>query len=108
MIVAWRVGSPEEPVEDEVLGTALMAVLADDHTAVLRRVLVWAGEYVSGRDPATHGELSQRNLRLTEAEFVEMIRRVNLAIGEITEAHDPQDPVSRFWSLEIIAADDTI
>ncbi len=37
-----------------------------------------------------------------------MIRRVNLAIGEITEAHDPQDPVSRFWSLEIIAADDTI
>jgi len=105
---AWTVGSPEHPVEDEVLGTALMGALADDHIAMVRRVVAWAGEYVSGRDPATHGEFSQRNLRLTEAEFVELIRRVNVAIGEITEAHDADDPDSRFWSLDIIAADDTI
>ncbi|WP_193597512.1 winged helix-turn-helix domain-containing protein [Microbacterium sp. YJN-G] len=105
---AWTVGSPEHPVEDEVLGTALMAALAEDHIAMMRRVVAWAAEYVSGRDAATHGEFSQRNLRLTEAEFDELIRRVNEAIAEITEAHDPEDPDSRLWSLDIVAADDTI
>lgn len=105
---AWNVGSPEHPIEDEGLGNALMTALAEDHFAMVRRVLTWSMEYVSGRDPATHGTFSQRNLRLTEAEFREVERRINDVIQEITEAHDPDDPDSRFWTLDIIGADDTI
>lgn len=105
---AWNVGSPEHPIEDEQLGSALMSSLADDHVAMVRRVLVWAAEYVAGRDAATHGTFSQRNLRLTEEEFREVERRINEVITEITDAHDPDDPDSRFWTLDIIGADDTI
>jgi DNA-binding transcriptional ArsR family regulator len=105
---AWNVGSPEHPVEDEGLGNALMVSLADEHFAMVRRVLKWSAEYVSGRDPATHGTFSQRNLRLNEDEFSEMERRINEVITEITDAHDPDDPQSRFWTLDIIGADDQI
>ena len=105
---AWNIGSPEHPVDDEILAGGVMAALTEDHIAMVRRVLAWAGEYVSGRDAATHGEFSQRNLRLSEAEFREMMRRINEVIDETTKAHDRDDPDSRFWSLDIIAADDTI
>lgn len=105
---AWSVGSPEQPVEDELLGSALVSQLADDHLALVRRVVAWSGEYVSGRDPAHHGTFAQRSLRLTEAEFIEMERRINDVITEVTDAHDPDAPGSRFWTLDIVAADDTI
>ena len=105
---AWSVGSPEQPVEDEVLGNVLMAALAEDHFAMVQRVVAWSSDYVTGRDAATHGTFSQRNLRLTEAEFREVERRISEVITEITEAHDPDDPDSRFWNLDIIGADDTI
>ncbi|MEW1962902.1 winged helix-turn-helix domain-containing protein [Microbacterium sp. NPDC077644] len=105
---AWNIGSPEHPVEDELLGAAVMSSLVEDHFAMARRVLTWSAEYVSGRDAAQHGTFSQRNLRLTEAEFREMERRINEVITEITDAHDPDDPDSRFWNLDIIGADDQI
>lgn len=105
---AWTVGSPEHPVEDELLGNALMTSLAEEHFAMVRRVLAWSTEYVSGREVEQHGTFSQRNLRLTGAEFSEMERRINDVITEITDAHDPDDSDSRFWTLDIIAADDTI
>src|SRR5690606_693104 len=34
---AWNVGSPEHPVEDEVLGGVLMRTLADDHQDIDRK-----------------------------------------------------------------------
>lgn len=105
---AWAVGSPEHPVADELLGGALMSALADDHIELLRRVMAWAPEYVAGRDPEVHGTFSQRIMRLTSAEFTELERRVQEAIKEIEDAHDPDDPQTRTWALDIIAADDTI
>ncbi|CAH0221425.1 MULTISPECIES: helix-turn-helix domain-containing protein [unclassified Microbacterium] len=105
---AWNIGSPEHPVEDEGLGNALMTALVEDHIAMVRRVLAWSADYVSGRDAAQHGTFSQRNLRVTEAEFREIERRINDVITEVTDGHDPDDPDSRFWNLDIIGADDTI
>lgn len=105
---SWNVGSPEHPIADEVLGGVLMNALADDHLAMLRRVMAWAPEYVSGRDPVVHGTFSQANLRLTEAEFNEVERRIQEVIKEVGDAHDPDDPATRIWGLDIIAADDTI
>lgn len=105
---SWNVGSPEHPIADEELGGVLMNALADDHIEMMRRVMAWAPEYVSGRDPATHGTFSQANLRLTEAEFKEMERRIHEVIREVEDTHDPDDPATRIWGLDIIAADDTI
>lgn len=105
---AWNIGSPENPIEDEALGGVLMNALVDDHIDMTRRVVTWAREYVSGRDTATHGTFSQRSLRLTEAEFTEVERRIHEVIAEVAAAHDPDDPDTRFWSLDIVAADDTI
>ncbi|MGO2521767.1 MAG: ArsR/SmtB family transcription factor [Microbacterium sp.] len=105
---AWNVGSPEHPIVDEVLGGVLMTSLADDHIDMVRRVLVWAPEYVSGRDPETHGTFSQRSMRLTAAEFSEIERRIQEVIKEVEDAADPDDPGARLWSLDIVAADDTI
>src|SRR5690606_22496775 len=39
---AWNVGSPEHPVEDEVLGNTLMVSLVDEHFDMVRRVMRWA------------------------------------------------------------------
>lgn len=105
---SWTVGSPEHPFADEQVGTALMASLADDHVELLRRVMRWAPEYTSGRDAATHGTFSQRNLRLTEAQFIEIEKRIDEVITEVAATTDPDDPDTRFWNLDIIAADDTI
>lgn len=105
---SWNVGSPEHPIADEELGGVLMNALADDHVEMMRRVMTWAPEYVSGRDPVTHGTFSQRNLRLTEAEFKEIERRIHDVISQVESAHDPNDPDTRIWSLDIVAADDTI
>lgn len=105
---SWNVGSPEHPIADEELGGVLMNALADDHIEMMRRVMAWAPEYVSGRDPAVHGTFSQANLRLTEAEFTEIERRIHEVIKEVSDAHEPDDPATRIWGLDIIAADDTI
>ena len=105
---SWNVGSPEHPIADEQLGGVLMNALAEDHIEMMRRVLAWAPEYVSGRNPVVHGTFSQANLRLTEAEFSEVERRIHEVIKEVGDAHDPDAPDTRIWSLDIIAADDTI
>lgn len=104
----WNIGSPEHPVADEVLGGAVMTALADDHVDMMRRVMAWAPEYVSGRSSEVHGTFSQASLRLTEAEFTEIERRIQEVIKEVGDAHDPDDPATRMWSLDIIAADDMI
>lgn len=105
---AWNVGSPEHPIADEVLGGALMSALAEDHIDVVRRVMAWAPEYVSGRTTEVHGTFAQTNLRLTDVEFRELERRIHEVIREVQDAHDPDDPDNRLWSLDIVAADDTI
>lgn len=104
----WNIGSPEHPLVDEVLGDALMNALAEDHIDMVRRVMAWSPEYVSGRNPEVHGTFVQRNMRLTAEEFVAVEKRISEVIAEAEDAHDPTDPDSRAWALDIIAADDTI
>lgn len=105
---SWNIGSPEHPVADEVLGGVLMSALADDHIDLVRRVMAWVPEYVSGRTAEIHGTFAQSNLRLTEVGFRELERRIQEVMKEVQDAHDPDDPENRLWALDIIAADDTI
>lgn len=105
---SWNIGSPARPVADEMLGGVLMSALANDHFDMVQRVMAWVPEYVTGRDPEPHGTFSQHNLRLNPTEYAAMEKRIHEVIKEVTDAHAPDDPETRTWTLDIIGADDTI
>ncbi|GAB3597811.1 ArsR/SmtB family transcription factor [Microbacterium tumbae] len=105
---ALSVGGPDRPVADEALGDAVIAALAEDHQDLVRRVLAWTPEYVSGRTTAVHAAFNQRTIRLTEAEFERAMTQIHDVLNAADEAHDSSDPSGRFWQLDLVAADDTI
>ena len=102
------VGGPENPVADEVLGGVMINAVAEEHSDLLRRVLAWTPEYISGRTTETHAALSQRSVRLTGAEFDALHQRIEDVMSEAVEAHDRDDPDSRPWQIDLLAADDRI
>ncbi|MEE6387807.1 MULTISPECIES: helix-turn-helix domain-containing protein [Microbacterium] len=105
---ALNVGGPENPVADEALGDAVVAALAEDHIDLLRRVVAWTPEYVSGRTAEVHASFVQRTIRLTEAEFDDVMRRIDDVLSAADDAHDDTDPAGRHWQVDIVVGDDTI
>ncbi|AVL95730.1 MULTISPECIES: transcriptional regulator [Microbacterium] len=105
---ALTVGGPENPVADEALGDAVVAALAEDHVDLLRRVVAWTPEYVSGRTADVHASFVQRTIRLTEAEFDDVMHKIDDVLSAADDAHDDTDPAGRHWQLDIVVADDTI
>lgn len=105
---ALTVGGPENPVADEALGDAVVAALAEDHVDLLRRVVAWTPEYVSGRTTEVHASFVQRTIRLTEAEFDDVMHKIDDVLSAADDAHDDTDPAGRHWQLDIVVADDTI
>ncbi|KYJ96781.1 winged helix-turn-helix domain-containing protein [Microbacterium sp. CH1] len=105
---ALTVGGPENPVADEALGDAVVAALAEDHVDLLRRVVAWTPEYVSGRTTEVHASFVRRTIRLTEAEFDDVMHKINDVLSAADDAHDDTDPAGRHWQLDIVVADDTI
>jgi DNA-binding transcriptional ArsR family regulator len=110
---AVKLGGPEAPIDDPALGDAVLAALIDDHYDLVRRMVSWTPDYMAGRTTEMHAEFSQKTVRLTEAEFLAMMERINEISREFTEAHelahpDRDDPDTRVWNIDIIAADDTI
>ncbi|WP_435748641.1 ArsR/SmtB family transcription factor [Microbacterium sp. PMB16] len=105
---ALNVGGPESPVVDEALTTSVVAGLAEDHQELVRRVLAWTPEYVTGRTAEVHAAFAQRTIRLTEAEFDAVMVRIHEVLSAADDAHDEKDPDGRFWQMDLIAADDTI
>jgi hypothetical protein len=47
-------------------------------------------------------------MKLTHAEFVEVMEKVTALFEDAKAAHDPADPDSHHWQIDIVAADDTI
>ena len=105
---ALNVGGPENPVADEALGIAVVAALAEDHQQLVRRVLDWTPEYMSGRTAEVHAAFTQRTVRLTEAEFDDVMVKINAVLDAADDAHDATDPNGRYWQMDLIVADDTI
>ena len=105
---ALNVGGPENPVPDEALGGAVVAALAEDHQDLVRRVMAWTPEYVSGRTAEVHASFVQRTIRLTDAEFDDVMLKINDVLAAADAAHDDTDPAGRHWQLDIVVADDTI
>lgn len=105
---ALNVGGPENPVADEELGSTVIAALVEDHQDLIRRVIAWTPEYVSGRTAEVHAAFTQRSIRLTEAEFDDAMVKINDVLNAADDAHDGSDPDGRYWQIDLIAADDTI
>ncbi|MFD5224131.1 helix-turn-helix domain-containing protein [Microbacterium sp. NPDC058342] len=107
---ALSVGTPDDPVADEALGNVVIAALAEDHDKLVRRIVAYSIEAMSGRDRGIgiHGTLSVHHLRLTEQEFTALHTVLSRTIGEAEAAHDPTSPDSRLWEIDIVAGDETI
>jgi DNA-binding transcriptional ArsR family regulator len=105
-----ELGSPEHPIqdEDEMAGAAFTRLLVDEHNELVRRFISWVPEYTRGRDGVARGTLNQLNMKLTHAEFVEVMEKVTALFEDAKAAHDPADPDSHHWQIDIVAADDTI
>lgn len=104
----WSLGDPEHPVADEALGNTVMQLIATEHLEVVRRIMAWAPEFVSGRDATVRGTFARTAARLTPAEFEQMLEKINAVIAEAKATRDEDDPEARFFEIDIIAADDTI
>ncbi|MFC4138407.1 MULTISPECIES: helix-turn-helix domain-containing protein [unclassified Microbacterium] len=94
--------------EDIALGNAVVAALAEDHAALMQRVVAHAVATLTDEEHGQHGTLMVNNLRLTQAEFTALTERLSREIRAAEEAHDRSDPDGRAWQLDIVAADDTI
>lgn len=105
---ALNLGSPDHPVEDEILAGTVLASLAQEHVDLLRRVVAWAPEFTTGRSSEVHGTFVHQSLRLTAAEFEKMLMAVAVVVDEAREAHDASDEDSRLWEFDILAGDDRI
>ncbi|MGM1018322.1 MAG: helix-turn-helix domain-containing protein [Actinomycetota bacterium] len=105
---ALTIGGPGQPVADEQLGNVVIAGLVEEHQDLVRRLLAWSPEYVAGRTTEIHGTFIQRTLRLTPTEFEKLLVALQEVMQAADDAHDPADPDSRSWELDIVAADDSI
>ena len=105
---ALNLGGPENPVADEALGVAVVSALIEDHQDLVRRVVAWTPEYVSGRTAEVHAAFTQRTVRLTEAEFEAVMATINDALSAADDAHDDADPDGRYWQIDLVAGDDSI
>lgn len=102
---ARSLGSPEDPVADEVLGNAVMAGYVAEHQQLLARVTGWAIKYVTGEDPVEKGTHTTYSLRLKRERFVELIEELDAVINRY-ERDDDDD--SLVWTLTMLAASEEI
>ncbi len=105
---ALNLGDPEHPVADETLGTAVMIGLVEEHQDMMRRLVAWAPEFLTGRETAAHGLFSRSSVRLTEEEFLALAKELQRLITKAGAAPDRDAEGVRVWQIDVIAADDTI
>lgn len=103
---ALSLGSPEDPVHDEALGTAVLAGEVADHQALLGRVVGWAARYVTGEDPVERGTLATYNLRLTHERYKSLVEELDGVLGRYRD--EAETPDTHTWTLSMVAASDEI
>lgn len=105
---AWTIGSTEDPVVDEALGDIVMRSFASEHQSLVARLGRWAPEYTSGRDTVVRGSFTRTTAHLTRAEFEELMAAIHRLLRDAKAAHDEDADDTRFYEIDIVAADDTI
>jgi DNA-binding transcriptional ArsR family regulator len=103
---AYRLGSPEDPLGDSdeySLGAYLSQMELDQHAA-LSRVLAWAPEFATGRDPDPKAELAIGTLRLTPAEAKDLFQDIERVVKAARELHrDPGESHVKTWDYTFMA-----
>lgn len=105
---SWSLGDSENPVADEALGNTVLQLIGAEHIAMVQRALAWAPEFASGRDTQVHGAFTRTSAHLTEDEFNRLIVQFHEIIAEAKANHNAEAPDSRFFEIDIVAADDQI
>ena len=103
---AMSLGSPEDPVADQVLGSAVMAGFIDDARSLLTRVANWAGSYVTGEDATERGVYTTATLRLSRERFIALIDQLDQVVTSFRD--DPEDDETLTWELSMIGASEEI
>lgn len=105
---AWSLGDREHPLADEALGNTVLQLISAEHIAMVQRLVAWAPEFASGRDAAVHGTFTRSSAHLTEAEFNQLVEQMHELIAAAKANHDADAPDSRYFEIDIVAADDAI
>ncbi|MCB0886688.1 MAG: hypothetical protein KDB41_07850, partial [Propionibacteriaceae bacterium] len=103
---AMSLGSPEDPVADQILGSAVMAGFIDDARSLLTRVANWAGSYVTGEDATERGVYTTATLRLSRERFIALIDQLDQVVTSFRD--DPEDDETLTWELSMIGASEEI
>lgn len=106
---ALNIGDKEHPVADPALGSALVTALLDEHGETVRRFAKWMPEYLSDPAGEPHGTFTQSRIKLSPAQFTEMLKGIQTAIRDAQDAAEKaSDPDARVYQLDIIAVDETV
>lgn len=103
-----NVGAPSSSAEDIALGNAVMTAMAEDHIALVRRIVAHGIEMMSEEHPDRSGTLRVHSVHLTEAEYEALMDTLSAAIRDAQDAHDRSAGGGRAWQVDIVAADTTI
>lgn len=105
---SFSLGSAQHPLADETLGTAAFRIFIAEHNELVRRFTAWAPEYATGRDATPRGTFTRSTAHLTSGEFEKLMKVIHQAIHDAEQNHDADAEGSRFFEIDIVAADDTI
>lgn len=107
----FGVPTPENPIDAE--GEATMRALIDqerlDLHDMISRILAWAPEWSSGRDPEPRAELNTGVLELTREESRQLSQEVHDVFQRYRrKAGQPSEEPRLLWRIAMIMADDTL
>jgi DNA-binding transcriptional ArsR family regulator len=102
-----HIGSPGTPIADAALSAAAVRGIADDHEALVGRVLAWAMENM-GRDVGLHAMMSHASVHLTPSEFSQFLKRSTALLEEFRDAHDSSAEDGYLYEIDIVAANETV
>lgn len=107
----YAVPTPENPVDaqDELALRSFMDQERIDLFDLISRILAWAPEWSSGRDPRVRAELSTALLELTDQEAEDLAREIQQLKSKYRKlAKTPSADPRRLWRVVALMGDDTL
>lgn len=107
----YGVPTPENPIDSQ--GELALRSFMDqerlDLFDLISRILAWAPEWSSGRDPRMRAELSTGLFELTEQEAMDMIDEFHKLQTKYRKlSKTPSDEERKLWRVVLLMGDDTL
>ena len=107
----YRLSGPGEPVsaEDQQVLQAFLGQTATEVQDLVRRVLGWATDHASGRDPEHRGAATQETVRLTVAEMRELVQEIDRMVEAAQQRSDAAGSEDRrLWDMALLVGRDDL